>query len=301
MSPGDYARGRKCIHPAKLPDDVSKWEKGDFIRARQENNPKLLEAVAYMGEKSPGSVPIAQELAELLKTPKPSDPTVASYPQTPVPGLIDATVDALGKNGSQAARQTLMQILTGKFTTDDDRTAVEAVLKTLIQTPSTENDDILAKVIISPEEIRPATLQGIWPPAELRSRALELVKLNPSESLTIKLAENLAQRGLEPNDPVVDFLLQDNPANLNAQLHLYQSEDLPLDTKTKLEQFFLNRSSQAIGLTMGIPSPKGDAEHDAPPSGVDCVAPAERPRKQDGASRPGPAKQRDHAERCLEG
>ena len=146
-----------------------------------------------------------------------------------------------------------MQILNGKFTTDDDKTAVEAVLKTLIQTPSAENDDILVKVIISPEEIRPAMLQGIWQPAELRSRALDLVKLNPSESLSIKLADNLAQRGLEPNDPVVDFLLQDNPANLNAQLHLYQSEDLPLDTKTKLEQFFLKHSSQAIGLTMGIP------------------------------------------------
>ena len=37
--------------PPKSPDDISKWEKGDFIRARQENNPKLLEAVAYLGEK----------------------------------------------------------------------------------------------------------------------------------------------------------------------------------------------------------------------------------------------------------
>ncbi len=237
----------------KTPDDITKWEKGDFIRARQENNPKLLEAVAYLGEKSPGSVPAAQELAEMLKTPKPTDPNAATYPQGPVQGLIEATIDALGKNGSQAARKTLMQILSGKFTTDDDKTAVEAVLKTLIQTPSAENDDILMKVIISPEEIRPATQQGIWQPAELRSRALDLVKLNPSESLTIKLADNLAQKGLESNDPVVEFLLQDNPANLNAQLRLYQSEDLPLDTKTKLEQYFLKYSSQAINLTMGIP------------------------------------------------
>jgi len=137
--------------------------------------------VAYKGEKSPGSVPAALDLADLLKTPKPSDPTIASYAPNPVPGLIEATIDALGKNGSPAARKTLMQILSGKFTTDDDKTAVEAVLKTLIQTPSADNDDLLAKVILSPEEIRPATLQGIWPPAELRSRALDLVKQNPSE------------------------------------------------------------------------------------------------------------------------
>ena len=101
MSPGDYARGRNHPPCQSLPDDISKWEKGDFIRARQENNPKLLEAVAYLGEKFPGSVPIAQELAELLKTPKPLDPTTASYAPKPVPGLIEATIDALGKNGSR--------------------------------------------------------------------------------------------------------------------------------------------------------------------------------------------------------
>ncbi|MGA2061147.1 MAG: hypothetical protein ABSG67_11745 [Thermoguttaceae bacterium] len=254
MSPGAMPGAENTSTLPKLPDDISKWEKGDFVRARQENNPKLLEAVAYMGEKFPGSVPKALELADLLKTPKSLDPNTAPYAQSPIPGLIEATIDALGKNGSQAARQTLMQILSGKFTTDDDRAAVEAVLKTLLQTPSAENDDILAKVILSPEEIRPATPQGVWQPAELRTRALDLVKLNPSENLSIKLAEILAQKGLEPNDPVVDFLLQDNPANLNAQLRLYQSEDLPLDIKTKLEQYFLKYSSLAINLTMGIPS-----------------------------------------------
>ena len=151
-----------------LPEDVSKWSKADLVRARMENNPKLLEAVIYLSEKNPGSVPVAQQLADLLKTPKPPD-TSGAYP-TPttyssIPGLTEATIFALGKNGSQAARQTLIQVLNGKFTTDDDRTAVEAVLKTLIQIPSAENDDILLKVLLSPEEIRPLTLtqQGSFP------------------------------------------------------------------------------------------------------------------------------------------
>ncbi len=252
--PGNMPGAENSSTQPKLPEDISKWEKGDFIRARQENNPKLLEAVAYLGEKFPGSVPAAQGLADLLKSPKPSQPATMPYGQNSMPGLIEATIEALGKNGSQAARQTLSQIISGKIATDDDRTAVEAVLKALIQTPSAENDDILAKVIISPEEIRPAAPQGTWQPADLRSRALDLVRQNPSESLSLKLAENLLQKGLEPNDPVMDFLLQDNPAFLNAQLHLYQSEELSQDTKTRLEQYFLNRSSQAIGLTMGIPS-----------------------------------------------
>jgi hypothetical protein len=236
----------------KLPEDISKWEKAEFIRARQENNPKLLEAVAYLGEKFPGSVPKAQDLADLLKTPKPSDSTATPYAPGAMTGLIEAIIDALGKNGSDAARKTLTQVLSGKITTDDDKTSVEAVLKTLIQIPSAENDDILVNLIITPEEIRPATPQGTWQPGDMRSRTLDLARSNPSESLNIKLAKKLVQRGLEPNDPVVDFLLQDSPANLNAQLHLYQSEDLSADTKTRLEQYFLSRSSQAIALMMGI-------------------------------------------------
>ena len=137
MSPGTTPGAENTATLPKLPDDVSKWEKGDFVRARQENNPKILEAVAYLGEKFPGSVPVAQGLADLLKTPNPLDPNATSYATNPVPGLIEATIDALGKNGSQAARQTLMQILSGKFTTDDDRAAVEAVLKALDQMTST--------------------------------------------------------------------------------------------------------------------------------------------------------------------
>jgi hypothetical protein len=237
----------------QLPEDVSKWEKTDFIRARQEGNPKLLEAVKYLGEKDPGSVPVAQQLADLLKTPKPVDPTSTAYTQNSVPGLIEAAIDALGKNGSQPANQTLVQILNGKIITDNDQAAVDAVLKTLIQIPSEENDDLVVKVLISPDEIRPSSMLSAAQPIDFRTKALELVKQNPSESLCVKLAKKSVQRGLEANDPIVDFLLQDTPANLSAQLILYQSEELPADTKTKLEQIFLNRNSQAIGLTMGIP------------------------------------------------
>jgi hypothetical protein len=237
----------------QIPEDVSKWEKADFIRAREENNPKLLEAVEYLGEKNPGSVPVAQQLADLLKTSKTSDLTPTTYARNAMPGLIEATIDALGKNGSQAASQTLMQILSGKFITDNDQAAVDAVLKTLIQIHSDANDDIVVNVLVSPDEIRPVGLFGAQQSIDLHTKALELIKQNTSESLYIKLAVKLVQRGLEANDPLVDFLLQDTPANLSAQLVLYQSEEIPPDTKTKLEQLFLNRSSQAIGLTMGIP------------------------------------------------
>ena len=241
-----------------LPEDVTKWGKADFARARQENNSKLLEAVMLLVEKSPGSVPVAQQLIDLLKPPKPPEGDLG-YGRGPtgsaMPGLIESVVYALSKNDSQLARQTLKQILSGKLTTDDDRAAVEAVLKSLTQMPSPENNELLVKVLISPEAVRPPTNnpQSTWLPTELQSRAMELIKQDASESLCIKLAENLSQKGIEPNDPIAEMLLQDNPSYLGAQLVLYQSPDLMVEPKTKLEQYFMTYSSQAISLTMGIP------------------------------------------------
>ncbi len=264
----------------QIPDDITKWNKAHFARARQENNPRLLDAVKYLGDKFPGSDKVAEGLADLLKPPKSTDSSTGYAPAAyAVPGLAETTIYALGKNGSPAARNTLTLILTGKFVTEDDRTAVEAVLKTLMQLPSTDNEDIILKVLTSPEEVRPVAViqQGTLQPSELRAKALELVKQYASENLCKRLAENLVKKGAEPNDPVSQFLLEDNPTNLGAQLVLYKSEELSPDAKSKLEQYFLNYSSQAIGLTMGIPSGTegttasmlGGAWPAGPPSGRD--------------------------------
>jgi hypothetical protein len=51
-----------------------------------------------------------------------------------------------------------------------------------------------------------------------------------------------------------NFLLEDAPANLAAQLVFYQSEEINNETKNRLEQYFLKYGSLAIGLTLGIPS-----------------------------------------------
>jgi len=241
--------------PSPIPEDITKWSKADFLQARQQNHPKLLDAVEYLGEKFPGSVPVAQQLADLLKTPNPAEIADLGHraPANAVQGLIETIIVALGKNGSEAAHQTLRQVLNGKLTIDDDRSAVLAVLKTLIQMPSAENDDVFVKVLISPDDIRPAGQLGTLQSSELRMLALDLVRESIPENLSIKLAQNAVQKALESNDPVMDLLLQDNPAYLGAQLVLYQSEDLSPDIKIHLEQYFQKYSSQAVGLTMGIP------------------------------------------------
>jgi hypothetical protein len=252
-----------------LPDDFTKWDKEGYLRARKENHPKLVNAVVYLGQKFAGKETTAQGLIDLLKPLKAeTDPSAVPGAYVPPPvlassQLIEALVNALADNGTQPAKDTLKSILTGEFTTDDNRAATDAAIKCLAYHPSDENDDLLFQLLTEPESVRkvdaanPSGMIGAQAtvlPAEMRSKAQELVKLAASEKLRLKLAEHFAKVGIDSNDPTVQFLLQEDPVNLNAQLALYRCDELPADTKTKLEQYFLNYASLAIGLTMNIRS-----------------------------------------------
>ena len=76
---------------------------------------------------------------------RPSGPR--PYTPTDLTKLVETIVEALGCNGSGLARSTLEQVLAGTFATDDDKTAVEATLKTLLAHPSEESDALLLRVL----------------------------------------------------------------------------------------------------------------------------------------------------------
>lgn len=276
-----------------IPEDVAKWKRPHYYRARKENHPKLLEAVVFLGEKFHGSDPAAVGLSELLKplppeepatpdatTPKPGQPPTVpgqmppgAMPGTPTttPGatpqpirprnqaentkLVETIIAALGENGSDTARKTLEQVLSGKLTTDDDKAAVEATLKTLVAHPTMENDLLLFKVLMTPEAMRPANRQGPWPAKELRTKAFELIKPAASPELRAKLAEALAERisKLPPGDPIRDFLLTPDLSNGVAQAVLYQQASVVKEVRIKLEQQLTGYSSLALSQLLAIP------------------------------------------------
>ena len=76
-------------------------------------------------------------------------PLPNAHPRNPAETakLVETIVAALGDNGSEPARKTLEQILAGTLTTDDDKAAVEAALKTLVAHPCAENDALLFRVL----------------------------------------------------------------------------------------------------------------------------------------------------------
>jgi len=307
-----------------LPDDVTKWKKDDFFRARKENNPKLIEAVRHLGKAYPGSRPSAEGLRELLKPlpppPKPAEPSavpptapgvpgtppVPADPNLPPPGatvppqgpgtpppppttqvppapppmhempmpggtlpsspgmnpagsgpmngLVEAIIMALADNGCDLARQTLEEVLSGQFATEDDKTAVEATLRAMVDHPCEQYDALLFRALTTPDALRPAERQGPWPAEELRTKTFELVKEKAAPSLRTKLAQALIERRikLDPQDQMHAFLLADNQQNCEAQALFYEKGDVTDEVRGTLEKQLLNYCSLAWAKLLGI-------------------------------------------------
>ncbi|MBN1393889.1 MAG: hypothetical protein JW959_02575 [Pirellulales bacterium] len=264
-----------------LPDDVAKWDREHYFRARREGDPKLLEAIACLCKKYPHKDTVANGLTQLLKpleteepaekadeekkTPdNPDDPSSkpgkpSPKPQAPkrdkLPGLVEAIVAALGNNGSPPARKTIEGILAGTFKTEDDKAAVEAALKALSAHPCEENDSLMCRVLTKSAELRPYDRQGPWSEKEFQAKAFELAKKSASGRLRLKLAQAVVELGvaLNPKDPMHEFLLASDPLNCSAQLAFYEKGRLTPELKTRIEEQFLEYGSLAMSGYLAIP------------------------------------------------
>jgi hypothetical protein len=283
--------------PPPLPEDVAKWKKADYSRARQQNDPKLLLAIAYVGEKTRGSEAAAQELTELLKplppevppasgqpapkpgptgptpvaTPPPAGPAQPSVPrpnQADLTKLVEAIIAALGDNGSGPARKTLEQIVSGTLSTDDDKAAVEAALKAMAAHPCEENDALLLRVLTSPEAVRPTNRQGPWPAKELQAKAFESIKTSVSSELRGNLADTLAERLMKfaPDNAIRELLLASDPLNCRAQRVLYERANPPREIKNRLEQQLAGYSAGALARLLKLPDEGQTGSGASPPA-----------------------------------
>ncbi|NLS93804.1 MAG: hypothetical protein GXX96_16710 [Planctomycetaceae bacterium] len=210
-------------------EDVAEWKEKDYRAAKEDRDPRLLDAVAYLGENHSGDPDTAKLLAELLAVPEDPEPEpkpepkvekkppkrsmsaeegmeagmdggmdegmgyegdVMEEPMDDAPtgeddmmydpesaeggggrqqasakaplaaayvSLTGGIVRALGANGTKEARAVLERLLAGQVLLGNDRAAVGAVLRTLVDFPSTENDALLRKTLTAPETYRPST------------------------------------------------------------------------------------------------------------------------------------------------
>lgn len=319
MNASEQPRPQKKTEPEKeknpLPDDLSKWKKEDYFRARKENDPRLLQAIARLGKKAPDSISAAQLLTELLKqlpveapaadsssvapgqtmsvdrakprnmargvhspkearrlydleqrlghsmSPGAETASLQASEAGPQPGtplniakLDEAVLAALCENGTDEARKTLEQILSGTFTTEDSRTTVEAALRALIAHPDKENNRLLLWALIGPAALRPEDRHGAWPTRELQSKAMALIKATATGQLRAELAEALADRvlWLSMAAPLREFLLAPDPLNCGAQIALYTNKSTNKKFKLKIEQQLTNYSANALARLLEV-------------------------------------------------
>lgn len=159
------------------PEDLSEWKKADFLSAKRENDPHLVEAVQRLGMRRAGDASIVEILVALLtETPveKPADQADSNTPPgslqpmglhaqgapleqaqaAPNPQMILAAVGALALNNTNEARGALRQIVSGQLRTDDDQTATPSAMRVLLRQPTPEGDALMLQALVEPQKLR---------------------------------------------------------------------------------------------------------------------------------------------------
>jgi hypothetical protein len=278
--------------PAKkppLPQDVAEWKAGDYYRAKAENSGKLPEALTHLAKRfagTPKADAAAQLVVNLLKPEPPLPPagtpgaaaatapggapgTVAATP--PAAGnvnttLLKAEIEALSAVGGPVARKCLADLVGGEVPTVDGKQAAEMALEALAKNPSPEGDAVLYRLLTARGEQPPAATGA--PAADtLQKKAYTVVLPAASAELRLKLAAF----ALEPITPqeqqetLLKFLQSQDPANVPAQILLYQSETTDKTAKAALEGYFQRYSSDALARVMGMsPDDLGDKSGSRP-------------------------------------
>ena len=366
-APAMIAEPAKVVNPR--PDDIVAWEDEDFRSAKEDRDPRLLDAVAYLGENSSGDAEAARLLLELLGTqedpepePKPelkvekkpekkkagseydqymgeSGPPSsegdmgglaedmgglteeseasfapemdASMPESTPPyteggegypgpdrrkgatkmplaasyvSLTGGIVRALGANGTRESRAVLEQLLAGKVSAGNERAVAGAVLRTLIDYSSPENDALLRKALTSPESFRPnseklmATLKqevGAEPKEgeekqdvdalvaeslantvtaeDIRDTTLPLIEQSASMGLRYDLAAYLIGKPSEELGPRLrELVMVTHPLNVQAQIGLYRYANTPEETRDSFERYFTSYASSTLGRILSV-------------------------------------------------
>jgi hypothetical protein len=249
-----------------LPDAFADWGPRDYAIARMTGDPVLPAAVESLAEKSAGDPEAAEFLIRLLRSRFMADVRDRFAGRgdddrrrhgrgrdgEPV-RLIEAIVAALGGNGTDLARQTLVKLLTGEFETENDKAAALAAVKGLVDNRSAANEAVLFQLITAADDIRPLG-QGDVTPDELRREALELLKPTASSHFRVSVAEKIVDPDTSPElrKELRELTAEMHPDNFEAHVVLFQSDLTDAREKAMLEQHFTWYSSEALAHLLGL-------------------------------------------------
>ena len=191
------ATRRKGRRKPVRPKDFAKWKPDDYLVAQRESDPRLLEAVSYLGQGFADKEKAAEILLKLLEGLPPS----AGSDDGPAAGRgaggsqpVEAIVAALAANGTPSARRTIEQLAAGELKTSDNRAAAAAAVAALLSRPSRENEDALFRVVTLAGRPQPAGRKPAAPDA-VRTALLEAVKSSASAAFRLRLAKHMIAAG----------------------------------------------------------------------------------------------------------
>ena len=152
--------GDAAERPAKpvRPKDFAKWKPDDYFVAQRDNDPRLLEAVSYLGQGFADKEKAAEILLKLLEGLPPSADSDDGPAGRGAGGdqLVEAIVAALAAIDTPSARRAIEQLAAGEFKTSDNRAAAAAAVAALLSRPSRENEDALFRVVTLAARPQPA-------------------------------------------------------------------------------------------------------------------------------------------------
>ncbi len=239
------------------PGDLATWRMPELLAAIREKNPKLIDAIRYLGESASRGTNTADNIVMLTfvldTAAKESANAVTEDEDRPRRGTTSlqigqVTMEALATIGTSAARQPIYRLVTAKVA---NQALAQAALKLVLQWPSAETDDVVLKLAIQAGQRRgPESRDAI-----LRELALKYVREHASEELRVQLAK-LALRP-ETTDAafndIWECLREQRADNLAAQTVLYQGRRLDGKSVEALEAWLATNSREALAAALRVP------------------------------------------------
>lgn len=235
------------------PADLAQWRDEDYLAARDESDPRLLEAAEHLGRAGAGRPEAAVLLVQMLQS---CGEEGAQRPRsrTPLrPEPVRALVGALGANNTPEARRALEEILVGRLATDQAQTAREAAIQALGLAPPTEREEILFRALLE-GTAGTAPSGGRQRAGDLSALVLDHAPPDTSERIRVRLARHLA--GLPAADPAHARLwgLLEEPRldNLAAQIALYREHRTPPATRARVEELLVAYAGDLARRVTGL-------------------------------------------------
>ncbi|MBN2021613.1 MAG: hypothetical protein JW809_02360 [Pirellulales bacterium] len=244
------------------PDDVRLWRKRDFRDARAQADPRLVQAVGFLGRDFVGKANAARLLGEILSPQLPGGGSMSTsraasaYVRPGADAATDAIVLALIENDTTLAHGALEAVVTAS-TDGGSQSVAQRVLQRFAEAPDPRTEPLLVRALTQSYAAQPSATGR----ADARDRQqARLAETALAHGASESFREALAKYVVEAGTPLTlrslygGLLEEPRAENLPAQIVLYQSANYPEVSRVGLESQWAAYGSEAVRRTLGCPA-----------------------------------------------